>query len=69
MTLDPKRHLVKGDPRSALVCYRSGWTHRKLASEVASDRAGGGRRLEAWVAVMLERSRALRAEVDTGRGY
>jgi dipeptidase len=59
------------DPARLIPPVQRAWSawERELASEVASDRAGVGRRLEAWVAVMLDRSRALCADVDPGRRY
>ena len=62
---------LMADPARLIPPAQRAWSawERELESEAASDRAGAGRRLEARVASMLERSRALRADVDAGRGY
>ena len=39
---------------------------REVEAEAARDRSGAGPRLEARVAAMLERGRALRAEIEAG---
>jgi hypothetical protein len=61
---------LMADPARLIPPAQRAWSawERELESEAAADRAGAGRRLEARVAVMLERSRALRADVDAGRG-
>jgi hypothetical protein len=62
---------VMADPARLIPPVQRAWSawERELEAEAASDRAGAGRGLEARVAAMLERSRALRADVDAGRAY
>lgn len=59
---------VMADPARLIPPVQRAWSawERELEAEAASDRAGAGPRLEARVAAMLERCRALRAEVDAG---
>jgi dipeptidase len=61
---------LMADPARLIPPAQRVWSawERELASEAASDRAGASRRLEARVASMLECGRALRADVDAGRG-
>lgn len=56
------------DPGRLIPPVQRAWSdwEQELESEAAADRAGAGRRLEARVAAMLERSRVLRAGLDAG---
>jgi secernin len=57
------------DPARLVPIVQRAWAtwEGELVAESARDRAGAGPRLEARVAAMLERGRALRAEVEAGR--
>lgn len=56
------------DPARLVPAVQRAWAtwERELEAEAARDRAGAGPRLEVRVAAMLERGRALRAEIEAG---